>query len=441
MFQSNFPFTNQENPPINSSFKVRNSGVRVYPTEMATQSLGRLKARAVKESMSPVAGATVTVSSVADPETVLAQLTTDISGLTPEIELPAPSIDYSLSPSTEQPYSEYTLNITSPEYVPVTIQNLEIFPNVTAIQDTILRALRPQSNASLFVIPPHTLYGDYPPKIAEAEIKATDETGEIVLSNVVIPEFVVVHDGPPTDTSATNHYIRFRDYIKNVASSEIYATWSKETITANVLAIISFTLNRIYTEWYRNQGFHFTITSSTAFDHKWIPGRNIYDNIALVVDRMFTSYLSRPNIKQPILTQYCDGRKVQCPNWMTKWGSKELGDQGRSAIEILKYFYGNSMFINTATEVSGVPSSWPGSNLNIGDSGTNVRMIQEQLNRILDTYTIIPKIAVDGQYTQQTSEAVRLFQQTFDLPQTGVVNLATWYRISGIYVAVSRIAE
>ena len=441
MFQSNFPFTNQENPPINSSSVMRNSGLRVYPTEMATQSLGRLKARAVTASLSPVAGAKVTVSSVSAPGTVLAELTSDISGITPEIELPAPSIDYSLSPSTEQPYSEYTLNITSPEYVPVTIQNLEIFPNVTAIQDTTLRALSPQGNATLFVIPPHTLYGDYPPKIAESEIKETDETGEIVLSNVVIPEFVVVHDGPPTDTSASNHYIRFRDYIKNVASSEIYATWPEETITANVLAIISFTLNRIYTEWYRNQGFNFTITSSTAFDHKWIPGRNIYDNIALIVDRMFTSYLARPNIRQPILTQYCDGRKVQCPNWMTQWGSKDLGDQGRSAIEILKHYYGNSMYINTATEVSGVPSSWPGSNLNIGASGANVRMIQEQLNRISDTYTIIPKIAVDGQYTEQTSEAVRLFQQTFDLPQTGVVDLATWYRISGIYVAVSRIAE
>lgn len=434
MYQSNTPLTN-------SSPLKKYEGVRVYPTEMTTQNLGRLKVRTVTPTLSPVANTKVTISSVAAPDNVIEELTTDVSGLTPEVELPAPSVDYSLSPSTQQPYSEYTLNITSPDFEPVTIQNVEIFPNVMAIQDTTLSAISPQGKAALFVIPPHTLYGDYPPKIAEQEIKETEETGEIVLSNVVVPEFVIVHDGPPTDTSAANHYVRFRDYIKNVASSEIYATWPDATITANVLAILSFTLNRVFTEWYRNQGFNFTMTSSTAFDHKWIPGRNIYDNIALIVDQVFTSYLSRPNVKQPILTQYCDGQKVQCPNWMTQWGSKDLGDQGRSAIEILRHFYGPSIYINTATEVSGVPSSWPGANLNIGASGANVRMIQEQLNRISDTYTIIPKVAVNGQYNEQTAEAVKLFQQTFDLPQTGIVDFPTWYRISGIYVAVSRIAE
>ncbi len=441
MYQRNTPFINMVNNQNYSSKANKYAGTRVYPTEMSTQNLGRLKVRAVTANLSPVANAKVTVSSVAAPGTVIEELTTDQSGLTSEIELPAPSIDYSQAPSNVQPYSEYTLNITSPDFVPVTVQNLEIFPSVTAIQDTTLTAVSPQGEAALYVIPPHTLYGDYPPKIAESEIKETDETGEIVLSTVVIPEFVVVHDGPPTDTSASNHYVRFRDYIKNVASSEIYATWPEATITANVLAILSFTLNRVYTEWYRNQGFNFTITSSTAFDHKWIPGRNIYNNIALIVDQMFTSYLSRPNVKQPILTQYCDGQKVQCPNWMTQWGSKNLGDQGKSAIEILRNFYGSSIYINTATEVSGVPTSWPGANLNVGASGANVRMIQEQLNRISDTYSIIPKVAVDGQYTQQTSNAVKLFQQTFDLPQTGIVDFATWYRISAIYVAVSRIAE
>jgi peptidoglycan hydrolase-like protein with peptidoglycan-binding domain len=294
--------------------------------------------------------------------------------------------------------------------------------------------------ATLYVIPPHTLFGDYPPKIAEAEIKETAESGEIVLPSVVIPEFVVVHDGPPTDTSATNYYVRFRDYIKNVASSEIYATWPDATITANILAILSFTLNRVFTEWYRNQGFNFTITSSTAFDHKWISGRNIFDNIGLAVDQLFTNYLSRPNVKQPILTQYCDGVKVQCPNWMTQWGSKDLGDQGMSAIDILKNFYGNSIFINTASEVSGVPASWPGANLSIGSSGASVRMIQEQLNKISETYTIVPKVAVNGQFNQQTADAVSAFQQTFDLPANGIVDFPTWYKISAIYVAVARLA-
>ena len=148
------------------------------------------------------------------------------------------------------------------------------------------------------------------------------ESGEIVLSRVVIPEFVVVHDGSPRDSTARNYYVRYRDYIKNVASSEIYATWPDSTIRANVLAIMSFTLNRVYTEWYRNKGYDFTITSSTAFDHKWIPERNVYDTISSVVDEIFANYLSRPNVRQPILTQYCDGNRVSCPNWMTQWGSR-----------------------------------------------------------------------------------------------------------------------
>ena len=189
---------------------------------------------------------------------------------------------------------------------------------MTAIQNISMRPQVTQEEpGEVFVIPAHTLYGEYPAKIAEDEIKPVTESGEIVLSRVVIPEFVVVHDGSPRDSTAKNYYVRYRDYIKNVASSEIYATWPDSTIRANVLAIMSFTLNRVYTEWYRNKGYDFTITSSTAFDHKWIPERNIYDTISAVVDEIFANYLSRPNVRQPILTQYCDGNRVSCPNWMT----------------------------------------------------------------------------------------------------------------------------
>jgi peptidoglycan hydrolase-like protein with peptidoglycan-binding domain len=417
-----------------------NKYFRLYPAQVAAQNTGRLRIRCTTQNSAPVAGASVTLSVSAQPENILEKFTTDISGLTTEIELPAPPIDYSLEPGSAQPYAEYTVAATMEGYIPVTITNVEILPKVTAIQNIVMM-LAGTAGQEEFVIPPHTLYGDYPPKIAEAEVKPTGETGEIVLSQVVVPEFIVVHDGPPTDTSAANHYERFRDYIKNVASSEIYATWPDSTIQANVLAILSFTMNRIYTEWYRNQGYNFNITSSTAFDHKWIPGRNIYSNIGLIVDQLFVNYLSRPNVKQPILTQYCDGHNVQCPNWMTQWGSKDLGEQGMDAISILRNFYGNSIYINTAPQVSGVPASWPGQNLNIGASGNNVRMIQEQLNKISDTYTVIPKVAVNGQYDQNTSNAVKIFQQTFDLPATGVVDFPTWYRISSIYVAVSRIAE
>nr|WP_243456585.1 peptidoglycan-binding protein [Mobilitalea sibirica] len=409
---------------------------------MDTQNFGRLQVRSTTEGLAPIEDATVTIYSSSFPDEIIEQFTTNTSGLTEEIELPAPPLEYSLTPgSTVQPYSEFNIKVEAPDFAPVTVNNAEILPGVTALQDTTLSAAETLNGGELFVIPPHTLFGDYPPKIAESEIKPVGETGEIVLAAVVIPEFVVVHDGPPTDTAAANYYIRFRDYIKNVASSEIYATWPAQTINANILAILSFTLNRVYTEWYRNQGYNFTVTSSTAFDHKWISGRNIYSNIGLAVDELFVNYLSRPNVKQPILTQYCDGYRVQCPNWMTQWGSKDLGEQGLSAIEILRNFYGDSIYINTAKEVSGVPASWPGSNLTIGSSGASVRMIQEQLNRIADTYTTIPKVAVDGQFGEGTADAVRAFQQIFNLPQTGIVDFPTWYKISGIYVAVTRIAE
>ena len=291
------------------------------------------------------------------------------------------------------------------------------------------------------MIPAHTLYAEYPPKIPESEVKPVADTGEIVLSRVVVPETIVVHNGPPNDASATNYYVPFADYIKNVASSEIYATWPQNTIIANVLAILSFTLNRIYTEWYRSKGYDFTITSSTAYDHAFVPGRNYFESISEVVDTIFTNYLSRPLVRQPILTQYCDGRRVSCPNWMRQWESKDLGEQGLEPIEIIRFFYGEDMYINAAEQISGIPSSWPGAPLDIGSSGPKVLQLQEQLNRIARNYPAIPTIVEDGIYGPATAEAVRTFQRIFDLPQTGITDYRTWYKISAIYVGVSRIAE
>ena len=334
----------------------------------------------------PIQNAKVSISSKGEPERVLEQLTTDSSGQTENISLPAPPEEYSLEPSIYQPYSEYNV-------------------------------------------------------LVEAEVKPVGESGEIVLSRVVVPQTVVVHDGTPTDSTAKDYYVPYRDYIKNVASSEIYSTWPQNTITANVLAIMSFTLNRVYTEWYRNQGYDFTITSSTAFDHKWIYGRNIFESISQVVDEIFDSFLSRPGVRQPILTQYCDGRKVLCPRWMTQWGSCSLGQQGYSPIEILRYYYGDSMYINTAEQIAGIPASWPGYDLTVGSSGDKVRQLQEQLDAIAQVYTAIPRIRPDGIYGPQTAAAVREFQNIFGLPQTGVTDFATWYKISHIYVGITRIAE
>ena len=391
----------------------------------------------------PEERAEISISYTGVPESTLEKIQTDSSGQTETIELAAPPEEWSLDIEEDrQPYSEYTLSIKAPGFEPVNIAGTEILANVKAIQNIQMKPADVSGEEDqVFVIPAHTLYGDYPPKIAEAEIKPVTETGEIVLSRVVVPEYIVVHDGSPRDSTATNYYVKYKDYIKNVASSEIYATWPENTIRANVLAIMSFTLNRVYTEWYRNKGYDFTITSSTAFDHKWIPERNIFDSISVIVDELFADYLSRPNVRQPILTQYCDGRRVSCPNWLTQWGSKALGDQGLTAIEILRYYYGDDMYINTAQEISGIPSSWPGYTLEQGASGEKVRQMQEQLRVISEAYPAIPKVEADGIYGPATAQAVEKFQSVFGLPVTGTVDYSTWYKISEIYVGVSRIAE
>lgn len=414
--------------------------IRVYPVQTDVQSFGQLQIRCTTPGLAPIANAVVSINQPGAPDHILLQMSTDDNGLTGVAELPAPSPDYSQEPVPEQPYANYDVSITAPGYENVLVANVEILPDVRAVQNTVMKISSPDTaGQEEYNIPPHTLYGDYPSKIPEAEIKPTPSTGGIVLPEVVIPEFVVVHDGAP-NTGAANYYVGFRDYIKNVASSEIYATWSESTIYANVLAILSFTLNRVYTEWYRSKGYNFTITSNTAYDHKWIEGRNIYNNIDFIVDSVFNNYLSRPNVKQPILTQYCDGNRVQCPNWLSQWGSKRLGDQGYSAIDILRNYYGNSIYINSANSVSGVPSSWPGVNLSNGSRGQSVRIIQDQLNHIAQNYPAIPKLAVDGSFGPRTEEAVRAFQQIFDLPVNGIVDFPTWYKISFIYTAVTRLA-
>jgi peptidoglycan hydrolase-like protein with peptidoglycan-binding domain len=403
---------------------------------------GTLQVRLVAErTRRPIKGARVEITYEGDPDSEVQIFTTDESGMTELIELPAPDKEYSTQYSEEQPYSEYNIRVSAPGYEDVEVSGTEILPTAEAIQEITMPPEAEDEEFERIVIGPHTLFGTYPPKIAESEIKPTNETGEIVLSRVVVPEYIVVHDGVPTDGSATDYWVRYRDYIKNVASSEIYATWTDAAIRANVLAIMSFVLNRVYTEWYRNKGYDFTITSSTAFDQKWIYGRNIYQNISNVVDEMFGNYLSRPNVKQPILTQYCDGRRVTCPNWMSQWGAQSLGEQGYSTVEILRHYYGDSIYINTAVEISGVPASWPGYDLSEGASGAKVQQMQEQLNVISDAYPALPKIQADGIFGPATKAAVEKFQSIFGLSRTGVVNYSTWYKISEIYVGVSRIAE
>lgn len=404
---------------------------------------GKLQVRIRQKNLgTPVSGASVRISFSGDPDGNIEEAGTDESGNSQMVTVKTPPLEYSMEPNEAQPYSEVTVTVSAQGYREITVSGVEVLPNETSIQEIELETLdAPGNPIDNIVIPAHTLYGDYPAKIPEAEVKSVNDTGEIVLSRVVIPEFVIVHDGVPTDPTAKNYYIRYRDYIKNVASSEIYATWPDAAIRANVLAIMSFTLNRIYTEWYRGKGYNFNITSSTAYDHKFIYGRNIYTNISKIVNEMFENYLSRPNVTQPILTQYCDGQKVSCPTWMTQWGSKNLGDQGYSPIEILRHFYGSNMYINIAEGISGIPASWPGYDLTVGSRGNKVYQMQQQLARIAKSYPAIPAIVPDGIYGNKTKEAVEKFQSVFGLPVTGIVDYNTWYEISNIYVAVTRIAE
>lgn len=404
---------------------------------------GSLRVQVLDRSgQNPIANAQIEIADTGNPNQVLEVVETDSSGFTDSVTLSAPPLEFSMEPSDNQPYAEYNVRVRASGYEQEIISGVQIFSGERGNQRILLQPqTQPADVYNPIAIGPHTLWGIYPPKIAEDEIKPMNITGEIVLSRVVIPEYIVVHDGAPTDTTATDYYIQYKDYIKNVASCEIYSTWPQATLEANILAIMSFTLNRVYTEWYRNKGYNFTITSSTAYDHKWMYNKTTYDSISSVVDAIFNQYLSRPNVTQPILTQYCDGRRVTCPNWLSQWGSKYLGDQNYTAIEILRNYYGSNMYINSAETISGIPASYPGYDLTIGSSGDKVRQLQEQLNRIAQNYPAIPRISVDGIYGSNTENAVRTFQRIFNLPQTGIVDFPTWYKISDIYVAVSRIAE
>jgi len=391
----------------------------------------------------PISNASVTFALTGSPQEPFAAKTTDSSGQTAPITIPTPDITLSLTPDQAMPYSEITVTIKAPDYETIQISGLQIFPDRLSrltVRMKPLFATDETGGEENLSIPAHTLYGSYPEKLPEAEIKPLPDTGEIVLSQVVIPEFIIVHDGDPQDSSARNYYVRYKDYIKNVAACEIYSTWPEAAIYANLLAIMSFTLNRVYTEWYRSKGYAFTITSSTAYDQKWVNGRNTYANIDLLVDSIFANYLSRPGVRQPIFTSYCANTNTGCRG-MSQWGSRYLADEGYSAIEILRYYYGNDIYINTAQQISGVPSSYPGYELLNGSTGDKVRQLQSQLNRIARNFPAIETLVVDGIYGPRTTAAVKTFQLIFGLPATGTTNYATWYKISDIYTSVTRLSE
>jgi peptidoglycan hydrolase-like protein with peptidoglycan-binding domain len=255
-----------------------------------------------------------------------------------------------------------------------------------------------------------------------------------------IPETITVHLGTP-DSDAANVTVDFPTYIKNVASSEIYPTWPENSLRANIYVITTFALNRIYTEWYRSRGYDFDITSSTQFDQKFINGREIFENISLLADELFNDYVRRQGYIEPLFTSFCNGTTVTCSG-LSQWGTVTLANQGKTPYEILQYYYGDDIDIVKNAPVKSTQPSYPGTVLEVGSSGNDVKTLQIYLNRISRNYPAIPKIPeADGVYGTETESAVKEFQKIFGLSQTGKTDEATWYKISYIYTSVKRIAE
>ena len=256
----------------------------------------------------------------------------------------------------------------------------------------------------------------------------------------VIPENITVHLGTP-GSNAQNVTVNFIDYIKNVASSEIYPTWPESALRANIYAIISFALNRIYTEWYPARGYNFDITNSTQFDQAFVPNREIYDNISAIVDEIFNDYVVRQGTIQPLFTAFCNGTTSQCAG-LSQWGTVSLAEQGFTPYRILQNYYGNDINIVENAPVGDSGESYPGVPLETGDRGNNVQILQIQLNRIRQNYPAIPEITnPNGTFGIETENAVRKFQEIFSLPQTGVVDKSTWYKIKQYYNGVKSLAE
>ena len=369
------------------------------------------------------------------------ELYTNSWGATEVIDLETPPIKNSQTPGLI-PYSFADITVERDGYIPVLVKGAQIYPDRVAFQKINFTNDDKLTRQQIIIdIPANVQVGNYPAKIPEAEEKPLPKPqGTVVLPQPVVPEYIRVHAGLPNDNSAPNYTVTYKEYIANVASCEIYSTWPDTTIRANIYAIISFTLNRIYTEWYRGQGKNFDITSSTAYDQAFSYGRNIYQNIEQIVDEIFATYIQRQDAKQPLLAQFCNGTTVTC-NGLSQWGSKYLGDNGDTPYEILTYYYGDNINLVVAPKVLGIPQSYPGYSLSLGSSGSAVRTIQNQLNTIANSFPLIPKLAVDGIYGSRTQNSVKIFQQTFNLPVTGIVDYATWYKISAVYVGVTKIAE
>ncbi|MGL5150895.1 MAG: peptidoglycan-binding protein [Clostridium sp.] len=365
------------------------------------------------------------------------ELYTDQNGQTETIDVNTPPKDLSLMPKTNlMPYETYDIDVSALGYVNYHIKGAQVFDGEVAIQKI---EMIPKGKAKgneveeNYLITPHGLTNP----IKRNQVGPGSTT--YLLKEVRIPEYIVVHLGSPT-SYAENVTVRFPDYIKNVASSEIYPTWPENAIRANIYAQISFALNRIYTEWYRSKGYDFQITNSTAYDQYFVKGRNIFENISKIVDDIFNEYIKEYNVRNPLFSQYCNGTTVTCPG-LSQWGTVDLANSGYTPFKILQYYYGNNIELVRTSIIEGIPESYPGYALRVGSEGESVRVIQKQLNRIGKNYPAIKWVNVDGKFGKATEDAVKVFQGVFNLTKDGIVGRATWYKINQIYVGVKNLAE
>ena len=366
------------------------------------------------------------------------QTTTNENGETELISLDTVNKRYSENEQYEvRPYETYNIVVEAIGLIQTTIEGVQIFDGITSIQNVYLNSIDDGQQEVTESITPNALWGRY--KYNNDDNEPNNGIAPIILKEVVIPTNIVVHDGIPSNNNALNYTVPFIDYIKNVASSEIYSTWPEETIKANVLAIISFTLNRIYTEWYKSRGYNFTITSSTIYDQKYTRNGTIFEPISKIVDEIFNKYIRSGIRLEPLLAHYRSDTNEE--GYLSQWGSKELGDNGYSALEILRYYYGNNINIYEAEVVANYPYSFT-ETLKEGDCSIDVYLLQNALNYIRSSYPGIPIIEnPSGFYDSSTADAVSTFQDVFDLTMTGEANYQTWYKISYILTAVKDLTE
>lgn len=370
-------------------------------------------------------------------------LTTDSSGNTGFIRLETPNVSLTENPESFQtPYTSVDVYVEAEGFFPVRVRNVQVFGETQSILPV---NMLPKSSGYInlvdgvmdFTIPSNHLLSSETHGMRGPGIQLSEP---LISEDIYIPNTITVHLGTPA-SEAQNVTVPFNEYIKNVASSEIYPTWPEESLRANIHAIISLTLNRIFTEWYRSQGYDFDITSTTSYDQSFVVGRNIFENISRIVDEIFNTYVTREGFVNPLFTAFCDGRTVSC-NGLSQWGSVTLAEQGDSAIQILRYYYGDDVLLISTNDIRNAESSYPGTPLRLGSSGENVLRIQGYLTRIRENYPAIPIIpTLDGEFGFSTDAAVRSFQQIFDLDVDGIVGKSTWYRISYIYSSVRRLAE